>query len=78
MGHMKSSETAYVGTVKKNNKRKLPLDFTNTRVRPGHSSLVGFQENKTIVSCTPKKYGNVILISNLQHDVLMQTRNHYL
>ncbi|KAJ8939829.1 hypothetical protein NQ318_013048 [Aromia moschata] len=57
----------YVGTVKRN-KRELPLDVTNTRARPEYSSLFGFQKNNTIVSYIPKKYRNVIIISNLNHD----------
>lgn len=57
----------YVGTMKKN-KREIPPEFVNTRARSVYSSVFGFQKDFTIVSYVPKRYKNVILISSLHHD----------
>ncbi|KAJ8932206.1 hypothetical protein NQ314_014840 [Rhamnusium bicolor] len=57
----------YVGTVRKN-RRGLPLEFKNTKVRSVTSSMFGFQKNMTLVSYVPKANKNVLLASSLHHD----------
>lgn len=57
----------FLGTMRKN-KRELPLEFSNPSGRPIGSSMFGFNKDMTIVSYIPKRNKNVLLISSLHHD----------
>ena len=59
------------GTIRKN-KREIPPQFVNTK-RCTHSSLFGFQEDKTLVSYIPKKGKVVLLLSTMHHDAAIDT-----
>lgn len=62
-----TQKITYVGTIRKN-KRELPPEFLNVKLRPITSSIFGYQENITLLLYVPKKNNNVLLVSSLHHD----------
>lgn len=64
---LKEKKLSYVGTIRKN-KPELPLCFVSTKNRPQNSSMFGFSESGTIVSYIPKKGKNVVLLSSMHYD----------
>ena len=56
-----------VGTMRKN-KKEIPPSFLVSRNRNVYSSVFGFQKETTIVSYTPKKNRNVVLLSTMHND----------
>lgn len=58
-----------LGTIRKN-KKELPFEITAPK-RPEKTSMFAFQEKFTIVSYIPRKNKNVILISTMHHDDLL-------
>lgn len=56
-----------VGTLRKN-KREIPKTLLEVKQRQSTSSMFGFQKHTTMVSYVPKKGKNVILLSSLHHD----------
>ncbi|XP_063924667.1 piggyBac transposable element-derived protein 4-like [Zophobas morio] len=59
-----------VGTIRKN-KRALPREFVEGKNRPIGSSMFGFRDDCTLVSYIPKKNKNVLLISTMHDDDLV-------
>lgn len=56
-----------VGTLRKN-KKEIPPVFLHSKKREVFSSIFGFQKETTIVSYTPKKNRNVLLLSTMHND----------
>ncbi|CAG4963492.1 unnamed protein product [Parnassius apollo] len=56
-----------IGTIRKD-KRELPKQFTEIRVRAEKSSLFGHRGNCSLVSYVPQKGKNVLLVSNIHDD----------
>ena len=56
-----------LGTLRKN-KREIPSEFQPNRKRDVHSTLFGFDTNKTLCSYVPKKGKAVVLLSTVHHD----------
>lgn len=50
------------------NKKEIPPIFLISRNRKVYSSMYGFQKETTIVSYTPKKKRNVVLLSTMHND----------
>jgi hypothetical protein len=49
-----SNKLTMVGTIRKN-KREIPELFKNSQIRPVNSSILGFQENVTLLSYAREK-----------------------
>lgn len=64
----------FLGTMRKN-KRELPPEFSNPTGRPVGSSMFGFSRDMTIVSYMPKRNKNVLLISSLHHDDMIDVES---
>lgn len=71
---LKSKSLSYVGTMKKN-RIGIPSELKQTEERPVSSSFFVFRDNSTMVSFVPKKNKNVILISSLHHDDVVNEEN---
>ncbi|XP_030754381.1 piggyBac transposable element-derived protein 4-like [Sitophilus oryzae] len=56
-----------LGTVRKNKKELAPI-FIETKQRKECSSVFGFQEKNTVLSCVPKREKTVILLSTMHND----------
>jgi len=56
-----------VGTLRKN-KKEIPPIFLNSKKREVYSSIFAFQKETTIVSYTPRKNRNVLLLSTMHND----------
>nr|CAH7758124.1 unnamed protein product [Callosobruchus chinensis] len=61
------SKLTLLGTIRKN-KRELPPEFSNPQKRPLFSSMFGYRDNCTLVSYTPKRNKNVLLLSSMHFD----------
>ncbi|XP_056102977.1 piggyBac transposable element-derived protein 4-like [Rhinichthys klamathensis goyatoka] len=62
-----------LGTVRKN-RTELPSALVTMQNRPPHSSLFGCTETHTIVSYSPQKKKNVILMSTMHKDAAVSDR----
>lgn len=67
---LKQNRLSYVGTVRKN-KPQLPPELVNTTNRKIKSNLFAFSKDCTVVSHIPKKGKNVILVSSMHFDNLV-------
>lgn len=65
--YLLTKKLSFIGTLRKN-KKELPVSFVDVKNREEKSSLFGFQNTTTIVSYVPKKKKNVILISTMHQD----------
>lgn len=68
----KNFNLTLLGTVRKN-KRELPIEFSRPVKRPEKSSMFAFHENCTLVSYIPKKGKNVLLMSSLHRDDIIDS-----
>lgn len=64
---LKEKRLSILGTIRKN-KKELPLDFVVRGSRPIGSSMFGFGEYCTLLSYLPKKNKNILLISSMHRD----------
>ena len=62
-----TKNTTLVGTLKKN-KADIQKEMQLNSVKPEHSSVFGFDGEKTLASYVPKKGKAVIMMSTLHHD----------
>lgn len=59
--------TTIVGTLRKN-KREIPPELLDIKVRPPHSSMFAFSKKNVLVSYVPRKGKNVLLLSTMHDD----------
>uniref|UniRef100_A0A1B6BXZ9 PiggyBac transposable element-derived protein domain-containing protein n=1 Tax=Clastoptera arizonana TaxID=38151 RepID=A0A1B6BXZ9_9HEMI len=55
-----------VGTLRKN-KKEIPPEFINTRIRPEKTSMFAYKDGGTLLTYCPKKNKVVLLISTMHH-----------
>lgn len=68
----KNFKLTLLGTVRKN-KREIPIEFSRPINRPEKSSMFAFHENCTLLSYIPKKGKNVLLMSSLHRDDIIDS-----
>lgn len=68
---LKKENISYIGAVR-NKKRQIPSAFVSTRNRDENSSMFAFTDDVTLVSYIPKKGKNVILMSSIKEDDLIE------
>ncbi|XP_050540433.1 piggyBac transposable element-derived protein 4-like [Daktulosphaira vitifoliae] len=61
---LKNHNTTVVGTLRKN-KREILLCFLDTKKRQLNSTMFGYDKNKLLTSYVPKKNKNVLLVSTM-------------
>lgn len=67
---LKEHKLTSVGTLRKN-KRCIPAQFLSVQKREPKTSLFGFQKDITLLSYVPKKNKNVLLMSTMHHDEVL-------